>query len=130
MTMYAKRIIVLATLLTLASAQTVRADFIYQFTTTESAGPGGILSFTITASDAAVATGALTAFNITSLDLHLTATSNPFLDVNTSDPVSLQGQGFQVNPTTGAYVTDPSFGLLLGDPFLPTFELIQTRMDG
>jgi hypothetical protein len=127
--MYAKRILVLATLLTLGSAETVRADFIYQFTTTTSAGSGGSLSVTMVASDEAVATGTLDAFNITSLDLQLTSTSDPFFDVNTNDTRSLAGQGFQVDPTTGAYITTPSFVAFSGDIFFLLFEIIETTID-
>jgi hypothetical protein len=128
--MYAKRILVLATLLTLGSAETAQADFIYQFTTTTSAGPGGSLSFTITASDEAVATGTLYAFNITSLDLQVTCTSDPFFDVNTDDTRSLAGQGFQVNPTSGDYITDPCFIVFTGDFFAPSFATIETTTGG
>ena len=128
--MYAKRILVLATFLTLGSADTTRADFIYQFTTTTSAGPGGILSFTIVASDEAVATGTLDAFNITSLEVQLSSTSDPFFDVNTNDTISLAGEGFQVDPATGAYITTPSFIAFSGDIFFFSFETIQTTTDG
>jgi hypothetical protein len=128
--MYAKRILVLATFLTLGSAETVRADFIYQFTTTNSAGSGGSLSFTIVASDDAVATGTLDALNITSLDLQITSTSDPFFDVNTNNTVSLAGEGFLVDPATGAYITTPSFIAFSGDIFFFSFETIQTTIDG
>jgi hypothetical protein len=128
--MYAKRILVLATFLTLGSADTTRADFIYQFTTTTSAGPGGILSFTIVASDEAVATGTLDAFNITSLEVQLSSTSDPFFDVDTTNTVSLAGQGFQVDPTTGDYITDPCFIVFAGDIFAPSFATIETTAGG
>jgi hypothetical protein len=128
--MYAKRILVLATLLTLGSAEMARADFIYQFTTTTSAGSGGSLCFTIVASDDAVATGTLYAFNITSLEVQITGTSDPFFDVDTTDTISLAGEGFQVDPTTGAYITTPSFIVFSGDIFFFSFEIIQTTLDG
>lgn len=127
--MYAKWILVLATLLTLGLVETARADFVYEFTTTTSAGPGGCLSFSIIASDEAVATGTLDAFNITFLDLQLTATSDPFFDVSTNDTSSLAGAGFQVDPMTGDYITDPSFVVFTGDIFFFSFATIQTTTD-
>lgn len=95
----------LAALLILGFGERVQAGFIYHFTTTTTAGIGGSLDVTITASDAAVASGHLDASNIDSLLLKLTGTSSPFLDFTSTDPNDLvTPPGFLVNPTTGAFV--------------------------
>lgn len=94
----------LAALIILGSGQRAQADFIYQFVTTTSAGIGGSLSATITASDAAVATGTLSAGDITSLSLQLSGTSSPFVDGTTTSTASLSAP-FSVDPTTGAFTS-------------------------
>jgi hypothetical protein len=94
--------IFLATLLAVASGQSARADFIYRFTTTTSAGIGGSLSVTIDAPDSAVSTGTISSGDISSLSMQLSGTSAPFVDGMTTSTSALVGS-FSVDTTTGAF---------------------------
>jgi hypothetical protein len=91
-----------AALLLLGFGERVQAGFIYHFATTTPAGPGGSLDVTITASDAAVATGMLTANNIDSLVLILSGTTAPFMNFTSTDKSDLTSPVL-VDPTTGAF---------------------------
>jgi hypothetical protein len=95
--------LLLAAVLPLVFCRSTRADFIYQFTTTTSAGPGGSLSATIEASDAAVAMGALSSLNINVLLLQLTGTSGPFFYDFTSNSKDDLYTTFEVDKSTGAF---------------------------
>jgi len=91
-------------LLLFAFGQSARADFIYQFTTTISAGIGGSLSATIVAPASAVASGTISSANVTSLSLQLTDTSSPFVDGSTTAESSLSAP-FLVDTITGAFTS-------------------------
>jgi hypothetical protein len=92
----------LAILFTVVLGEQARADYIYQFTTTTSAGAGGSLSVTIDAPDSAVATGIISSSNISSLFLQLSSTSAPFYDF-TSTQTAILIQPFSVDTSTGQF---------------------------
>ena len=105
----------LALLVMLIGATAARADFIYRYTTTTTAGAGGTLMITIDAPDSAIKSGFLTNSNISSLTLRLTSTGSPFssfTDTHVTDLV----MAAQVNTTTGAIVHNGDIDAMIFPP--------------
>jgi hypothetical protein len=119
------RRILLVLAIPLVFCPAARADFVYTFTTTDSMPGAGVLSVTISANDAAVATGKLNAGNIASLSLTLKDTDFPFVDVVSTDKADLVGF-YLVDANTGAFTDtrprishiDATGQLIRSDPFL------------
>jgi hypothetical protein len=101
------RIAVVALAVLTFFGQRTRADYIYTFTTTETAGDGGSLSVRLFASDGAVATGMLSQHDLFIMTLDLTGTAPPFFDVTVHGLGMTFDTPIQVDPATGAFVTLP-----------------------
>ncbi len=123
--MSAKLTVFLAALLAPCVAGAARADFIYTYTTTTSAGAGGTLSITIDAPNSAVQSGHLSSANISSLTLHLTGTSSPFVNFTDTHVTDLMTPA-TVNPVTGNILQN---GIIDATSFIPPSSLEVVLVD-